>query len=84
VADRRVDVELAEMSFEQAFNALQAAVGKLESGGLTLEQAVALYEEGIRLTRLCGQHLDAAELRISRLTITESGQRTESLLEERP
>ena len=74
----------ADVSFEQAFTALEATVGKLESGGLTLEQAVALYEEGVRLTKLCGQRLDAAELRVSRLTTTESGQQTETPLEERP
>lgn len=73
-----------ELSFEQAFAALETTVGKLESGGLTLEQAVALYEEGMRLAKLCGQQLDAAELRVSRLTNTESGQQTETPLEERP
>ena len=74
----------AELSFEQAFAALEATVSKLESGGLTLEQAVALYEEGMRLAKLCGQRLDAAELRVSRLTTTESGQPAETPLEERP
>ncbi len=74
----------AELSFEQAFSALETTVGKLESGGLTLEQAVALYEEGMRLAKVCGQRLDAAELRVSRLTTTESGQPAEAPLEERP
>ena len=73
----------ADLSFEQAFAALETTVGKLESGGLTLEQAVALYEEGMRLTKVCGQRLDAAELRVSRLTNTDSGQPAETPLEER-
>jgi exodeoxyribonuclease VII small subunit len=77
-------VESAGMSFEQAFTTLEDTVGKLESGGLTLEQAVALYEEGMRLAQLCGRQLDAAELRVSRLTTTEAGQRTETPWEERP
>jgi exodeoxyribonuclease VII small subunit len=74
----------AELSFEQAFAALETTVSKLESGGLTLEQAVALYEEGMRLAKLCGQRLDAAELRVSRLTTPESGPQTETPWEERP
>jgi exodeoxyribonuclease VII small subunit len=77
-------VESAGMSFEQAFTTLEDTVGKLESGGLTLEQAVALYEEGMRLAHLCGRQLDAAELRVSRLATTEAGQRTETPWEERP
>jgi exodeoxyribonuclease VII small subunit len=79
-----LDLKSAELSFEQAFAALETTVGKLESGGLTLEQAVALYEEGMRLTKLCGQRLDAAELRVSRLSTTDSGQATETPLEEKP
>jgi exodeoxyribonuclease VII small subunit len=74
----------AELSFEQAFDALETTVGKLESGGLALEQAVALYEEGMRLAKLCGQRLDAAELRVSRLASSDSGPAMETPLEERP
>jgi exodeoxyribonuclease VII small subunit len=81
---RRLTLESAELSFEQAFATLETTVGKLESGGLTLAQSVALYEEGMRLATLCGRQLDAAELRVSRLATAESGQQTETPLEERP
>ena len=74
----------AELTFEQAFDALETTVGKLESGGLALEQAVALYEEGMRLAKLCGERLDAAELRVSRLTSSDSGPAVETPLEVRP
>jgi exodeoxyribonuclease VII small subunit len=87
LAGRRFEVRSADLSFEQAFTALEEIVGKLESGGLALEQAVALYEEGMRLAGLCGRQLDAAELRVSRLTSTEPGQHTETPrepMEERP
>jgi exodeoxyribonuclease VII small subunit len=79
-----LDVTSTDVSFEQAFSALEEIVSKLECGGLTLEQAVALYEEGMRLAGLCGQRLDGAELRVSSLTLTESGQQTEIPWEERP
>ena len=39
----------------------------LESGGLSLDQATKLYEEGTKLAKACNELLSAAELRISRL-----------------
>ncbi len=69
------------MSFEEAFSQLEATVARLESGNLTLEEAVAFYEEGMRLAQLCGQRLDAAELRVSRLTTGDNGQVTEVRLD---
>jgi len=56
-----------EMSFEQAFSTLQATVMRLESGELTLEESVALYELGRQLSTRCQALLDAAELRVKRV-----------------
>ena len=39
----------------------------LEQGGLSLEQALAVYEEGMRLAQACTQRLDTAQLRITEL-----------------
>lgn len=55
------------LAFEQAFQKLEEAVQALEKGGLTLDQAIALYEEGMRMARSCGERLDSAELRITEL-----------------
>jgi exodeoxyribonuclease VII small subunit len=54
-------------SFEELFRSLEQAVGKLEEGGLPLEEALSLYEEGMRLAQRCQEMLDQAELRVSRL-----------------
>ena len=59
--------ETQEMSFEQAFGALQVTVQRLESGELTLEDSVALYELGRQLSARCQALLDAAELRVKRV-----------------
>ncbi len=56
-----------EPPFEEAFHKLEETVQALESGNLTLAQATALYEEGMRLAKVCTQRLDAAELKISEL-----------------
>ena len=57
----------AEMSFEAAFAELEATVHQLETGNLPLADALALYERGVELARLCGAQLDAAELRVQQL-----------------
>jgi exodeoxyribonuclease VII small subunit len=54
-------------SFEEAFTRLEDTVQKLEVGGLSLEDATRLYEEGMRLARQCNEMLNATELRIKRL-----------------
>ena len=54
-------------TFEQIFGRLDERVNKLEQGGLSLEDAIALYEEGMLLARECQERLDAAELKITKL-----------------
>lgn len=56
-----------EIDFEQAFRKLEEAVQALENGGLTLAQATKLYEEGMRLAKLCNERLDATELKVTEL-----------------
>ncbi len=53
--------------FEVVYRRLEAAVIKLEAGGITLEQSLALYEEGMKLAGRCQELLQSAELRITRL-----------------
>ena len=59
--------ELSELKFEQALERLDSTVQALESGGLSLEEATRLYEEGIGLARRCSEELASAELRITRI-----------------
>ena len=56
-----------ELTFEQAYAQLDEIVAQLESGELTLDESVDLYERGQRLARLCGEKLDAAELRVRQI-----------------
>jgi exodeoxyribonuclease VII small subunit len=64
-------------SFEELYQRLEQAVGKLEEGGLPLEEALALYEEGMRLAQRCQEMLDQAELRVTRLQEAFSAYREE-------
>lgn len=58
----------SEPSFEEALAQLEALVAALEAGDLPLEDALRMFEEGIRLTRLCTARLEDAERRVHLLT----------------
>jgi exodeoxyribonuclease VII small subunit len=55
------------LGFEEALKRLTAIVERLESGELSLEQSLSLFEEGTRLSRTSQAQLDAAEKRVEEL-----------------
>ena len=55
------------LSFEAALKQLEEIVQRLERGELPLEESLKLYEEGIRLSRLCHAKLEEAEGKIELL-----------------
>jgi len=60
-------------SFEDALKRLETIVEELESGELSLEDSIARYEEGMKLSRRLTQTLDEAEKRIERLVENADG-----------
>ena len=58
----------ASPSFEEAFEKLQHSVKRLESGELSLDEALKQFEEGVRWSRECQQYLAAAEQKVDLLT----------------
>ena len=77
--------DVSELSFEEAFGRLEETVGLLESGGLTIDDLVSRFEQGMTLVALCRSRLDSAQARLSRLVqddeepAGESAQEAESL-----
>jgi exodeoxyribonuclease VII small subunit len=59
--------EMADLTFEQAFQQLEKVVEQLQSGELPLEQSLALFERGMVLAKLCESKLDEAEQKVSQL-----------------
>lgn len=53
-----------QQTFEDAFARLEGVVSRLESGDAGLEEALALFEEGVTLARFCREQLDKAEASI--------------------
>lgn len=60
-------------SFEQAMDKLEQIVAMLESGDVPLEQAIELFQEGMKLSQLCGQKLEQVERKIEILMEQEGG-----------
>ena len=54
-------------AFEDILARLGTVVERLESGEMALEESLALFEEGVRLSRLGSARLDEAERRVERL-----------------
>ncbi|MCG3140369.1 MAG: Exodeoxyribonuclease 7 small subunit [Anaerolineae bacterium] len=69
----------AALSFEELYSKLQAIIETLEGGNLTLDEALALYEQGMALAQQCNVMLDQAELRIQELAPGPSAEITDDL-----
>ena len=61
-------------TFEAALKQLEEIVQRLEKGELALEESLKLYEDGIRLSRLCHAKLEEAEGKIETLMKNARGE----------
>ncbi|MBW6513313.1 MAG: exodeoxyribonuclease VII small subunit [Candidatus Syntrophosphaera sp.] len=55
------------LSFEKAIQALEGVVEKMTREQLSLDEMIALYEEGIGYLHLCQKNLEGAETKIRML-----------------
>ena len=58
--------------FEEALEKLSALVEKMESGDLSLEESLKVFEEGIKLSKDCQNALSDAEKKVQALLLEES------------
>ena len=63
-----------QLDFEANIAALQELVEKMERGDYTLEESVAQFERGMALAKNCQDALRAAEVKVSKLMSTASGE----------
>ena len=64
---------MAEKKFETALARLEEIVQELEQGDLPLEQSLKLFEEGIKLSRICNKRLEEAERKVEILLKDKDG-----------
>ncbi len=68
------DMNVDELSFEDAMRELESVVGQLERGDVALDDSIALYERGAALKARCEAKLKEAEEKVAKITLDGSGQ----------
>jgi exodeoxyribonuclease VII small subunit len=63
----------SDSTFESEFERLSKIVGQLESEETTLDESLALYEEGVELSRFCVEKLTTAQERLKELKKKSDG-----------
>ncbi len=61
-----------ENSFEKNLKNLEMIVEKLESGEIGLEDSVKLYEEGMKIKKICDKKLKDIEMQIKKIKIDDN------------
>ncbi len=64
---------MKEPSFEEALARLEEIVQELEEGEAELDRTLSLFEEGVKLSKLCHKRLESAEKKIELLVKKEGG-----------
>lgn len=59
---------LTKQTFEGSLKRLEQIVNKLEQGEVPIEESIALYEEGLALSKTCIEKLTQAELKLKKLS----------------
>ncbi len=67
------DTPVSDLSFEQALRALEDIVARLERGDVALEESITLYERGAELKKQCEARLNAAQMRVDAIRLSENG-----------
>ncbi|MDR3285531.1 MAG: exodeoxyribonuclease VII small subunit [Holosporales bacterium] len=66
------NIKFDELSFEEALTKLEEVVKLLESGGLPLDKAVKIFEQGNKLRICCEKKLSEAKLKIENILTQQS------------
>ena len=61
------------LSFEEAFEQLEATISALQDGKMPLDRALKQYQEGMNLAQHCYEILQRAELTIQQLSVDDAG-----------
>lgn len=62
-----------KVTFESALQRLEEIVDSLEKGEVSLEDAISLFEEGIKTAKICKETLESAEKKIKQLIKNSDG-----------
>ena len=65
---------MGEVKFEKAIQRLETIVDDLEKGELDIDKSLEIFEEGIKMSRVCSKKLNEAEAKIEKLTRDQKGE----------
>ena len=65
---------MSEIKFEKAMTRLEKIVEELERGELDIDKSLEIFEEGIKMSRVCSKKLSEAEAKIEKLTKGKKGE----------
>ncbi len=65
------------IGFEASMERLEKIVAELSREGITLDESLALYEEGVALAKLCNAKLEETERKIKILQVSQYGEISE-------
>ena len=71
-----------ELNFEETMENLEKIVQELEKGDLNLDDSIAKFEEGIKLSKSASKYLEEAEKKITILVNEQDGDYTEKEFEQ--
>jgi len=61
----QLNSQAGQISFEEAINKLEGIVQSLETGNISLDESLRLFQEGVQLIDFCQKKLAAAEQKVS-------------------
>ncbi len=70
---------MGEVKFEEAIQKLEKIVDDLETGELDIDKSLKIFEQGIKMSRVCSKKLSEAEAKIEKLTRDQKGELTTEL-----
>ena len=65
---------MGQIKFEKAMQRLEQIVEDLEKGELDIDKSLEIFEEGIKMSRVCSKKLNEAEAKIEKLTQSQKGE----------
>lgn len=71
-----------KVTFEKSLKRLEEIVGKLEEGNAPLEESLKLFEEGVKISRLCTVKLEEAKKKVEILVKKDGEMKAEPFEEE--
>ena len=78
----RFTFHVLDMKFEEALKSLEKSVEQLESGDLPLEKALEVFENGIKMSRVCSKKLEEAEQKVELLLgVSDDGEAQTTLFD---